>query len=687
MNHNFTRLIVFTAILLIPAMVLAQCLVYPVSFSERINTASSAILGKVSEQHCYADDKGNIYTSNKVQVTAWIKNHSSETEVYVITLGGVLNGKAQITNPAVQLLKGQEYFLMLENNNAVADDKTLRAAQPNKIQAMTFADAQGALLYQDEEYHDIFEGNVTESALLQKISSVGSFQAKRPDGSMYVARAYGSLTSSTNDITSFGPNPTNAGTINPSDYLTINGSGFGITPGTVQFANADNGGATYIQPPNASDYVSWTDNQIIVKVPTGSSANAGTGNFLVNGTFQSPQPLTIGYALISINNNFSGFSTDTRQRYYLRNLDGLGGYTFVYNTNFSVNTAAVAAFERALNTWKCNTGINWRASGTTTVGYADDNINVVLYDASLPAGVLARATSRFSGSAIPGSCDLQNTVWWLKEVDMQVRETGVTWQYGPALATGSQYDFETVLLHELGHAHGLAHRIAPGQLMNYALANAANIRTPASVEIQGAQYKVGYSTTATCFNPTGSGTPMIAASCPFPVKLSTFTGVLKTYGVELNWKTQTEINSDRFEVQRSSNGVEFLTIGSVNAKGNTTSETPYRYIDANVNKGINYYRLKMIDKDGSFEYSPVVAIQINDVVRTFTVYPNPVRDQLQVNATSKTTLNLIDGNGKLVKKISADIGSNKIDATNLSSGIYYLNDQATGTKLRILIMH
>jgi hypothetical protein len=687
MNHNFTRIIALMAILIFPAMVFAQCMVYPVAFSQRINEAHSAILGKVTEQHCYADDRGNIYTSNKIQVTAWIKNHSAETEVYVITLGGVLNGKAQITNPAVQLKKGDEYFLMLENNNTVCDDKNLRAASPSKIQALPFADAQGALLYQDEEYFDFFEGKLTESALLQKISTIAGLQPKRPDGSMYVARAFGNLTTNTNDITSFGPNPTNAGTINPSEYLTINGSGFGTTPGTVQFPNADNGGSTYIEPPNTSDYVSWTDNQIIVKVPTGSSANAGTGNFLVNGTFQSPQQLTIGYAQISINSDFSGFATPTRQRYYLRNLDGQGGYTFTYNTNFAINTAAVAAFERTLNTWKCNTGMNWRAAGTTTLGYADDNVNVVLYDATLPAGVLARATSRFSGSALTGTCDLQNTMWWLKEIDMQVRETGVTWQYGPALATGSQYDFETVLLHELGHGHGLAHRIAPGQLMNYALANASNIRTPAAVEIQGAQNKVGYSTIATCFNPTGSGTPMIAASCSLPVKLTTFTGELKSYGVELNWRTQTEINSDRFEVQRSNNSVEFSPIGSVNAKGSTSSENAYRFIDANVNKGVNYYRLKMIDKDGSYEYSSVVAIKVNEPVRSFSVYPNPVKDQLQLSSTTKTSLNLIDGNGKVVRKVQVDIGTNSIDVNNLSSGIYYLSDQITATKLRILIMH
>lgn len=687
MINRFTRLIALLAMHMLPAFAFAQCLMYPVSFDERVNAAQSLLIGRVTTQYCYADNKGNIFTSSKIVVEAWIKNHSSATEVYVITPGGVLNGQAQITYPAARLQEGKEYFLLLENDNLIADDKALRASQPGMIQAFPFSDAQGAWLYQDGKYHDVFTEAITEADLLQKLLFIAGLQAKKPDGTAYTPKIVAGRTGQAADITSFSPNPTNAGTVNPADYLTINGSGFGTSPGTVEFRNADDGGATYITPPTSTDYVSWSDNQIVVKVPTGSGANAGTGTFRVNGTFLSPQPLTINYSHISIVNTFSGFLVATRQRYYLRNLDGLGGYTFVYNTNFASNTAAVASFERALNTWRCNTGINWRASGTTGNGYADDGVNVVLFDATLPSGVLARATSRFSGSAITGTCDQQNTVWWLKEIDVQARETGVNWQFGPALATGSQYDFETVLLHELGHAHGLGHRIAPGQLMNYALSNATNIRTPAAVEIQGAQNKMTYSTAPTCFDPTGSGTPMIAASCAFPVKLISFTGELKKYGTELNWRTQNEINSDRFEVQRSINGRDFNFIGTVRAKGNPVIETSYLFTDANVQQGMNYYRLKMIDKDGSFEYSAVIAIKVTKRISTLAVYPNPVKNELKVSSTVKTTLDLIDADGKLVKRMQAGIGVNRADVSGISNGIYYLYDKDSGTKLRVMIMH
>lgn len=672
----------------LPSVGTGQCMSFPVSFHDRINGSQSLLLGTVINKHCYRDDKGNIYTLNKIAVDAWIKNHNAATEVYVITMGGIIGNKAQVSFPAVQLTKGERYFFALENDNTAIDDPAIRGGQPLSIQAMPYADAQGAWLYQNGKYHDVFtEGALTEEALLQKIATYG-FVAKKPDGAVYIPKNYSGKPDATNDINTFSPNPTDAGTVDPSDFLTITGSGFGTSPGTVAFPNADNGGSTTILPPNSSDYVTWTDNTIVVKVPSGEANNAGSGFFIVNGIFVSPAPLTVRYNHISINSNFSGFSTPTRQRFYLRNIDGSGGYTFVYNTGFQANTAAVAAFERALNTWKCNTGINWRASGSTFSTYAPDGENVVLFDASLPAGVLARASSYFSGAA-SGVCNLQNTVWWMDEIDVQARPngSGVTWQFGPALATGVQYDFETVVLHELGHAHGLGHRIAFGQLMNYAVSNATNIRTPAPEEIQGGLDKMSYSVVPTCFNPANSGTQMIPATCVNPVKLLNFTGELKRFGTELNWKTVNEVDAEKFEVQRSiDNAADFTPVGSVKAKGNPVNENYYQFIDAAVQKGTNYYRLKIIDNDGSFEYSPVVSVKANETARPISVYPNPVKHKLTVISSTKTNVQLTDASGKVVRLLQLNAGNNTFDVSGLGNGLYYLLDKQTATQVKIMIM-
>lgn len=686
MNHIFTRIALLVITAMLPCMVWSQCLQYPVPFSDRVNGASTILFGKVTDQHCYADERGNIYTNNTVAVTAWLKNNHLSAVVHVITLGGVFNGSAQITYPAVQLQKGREYLLMLEADNHTADDKVQRTADPAALQTLPYSDAQGAWLYNEGKYQDLFvEGALTEETVMSKIRALTGQQALRPDGSNYQARQYvAARGTNTMAVTSFSPNPTNAGTVNPADYLTINGSGFGNTVGTVQFANADDGGSSYVSPPNTSDYVSWTDNQIVVKVPTGNSTNAGTGNFIVNGTMVSPQILTIGYSHISINSDFSGFATPTRQRYYLRNLDGIGGYTFTYNSNFASNTSAVNAFERALNTWKCNTGINWRAAGTTSAVYTDDNINTVLFDATLTAGVLARATSRFNGSAIPGTCDLDNTIWWLKEVDVQVQPS-VNWQFGPANAVPGQYDFETVVLHELGHAHGLGHRIAPGQLMNYALGSGVNIRTPAAVEVQGGQAKMAYSTIPTCFNPSGSGTPMIAASCPLPVRLLTFTAQLQQDGALLQWQTSNEMNTAEFEVQKSMDGADFRMIGNVKPKGAVLND--YTFTDPKLQNGVTYYRLKIKDTDATFQFSNIASVKVNGLAASWSVYMNPVRSVLQIASGVKTQVQLLDATGKMLRSVVIAPGMNTVDVSNLASGTYYLFAPNSGERKRILVIH
>lgn len=505
------------ACFLLPAFSFAQCMFRPIVMSEKITKSEFAVLGKVSEQHSYMDNSGNIFTLNKIDITAWLKNHRANTkDLFVITTGGVVGNKAQITEPALQLRSGQEYFLMLQKDNKVDDDKNFRSSAPSKIQAYVYADAQGALLLSNGKYHDISGSEeFTEDALLQKIYTYTKEAAKRPDGSLFASRNNSVITGNVlaPSIATISPNPAVAGTINTADFLLITGTGFGTTVGTVSFKNADDGGVTFITPPNASDYTKWKNDSIIVKIPS----NAGTGRIKVNNVL-SASILTITYAHISINSSFSGFPGTTRQRYYLRDKNGTGGYTFKYNTTsgFSTNTLAKNAFKRAANKWKCNTGVNWEPFGTTTKTFANDDFNVVLFDASLPAGVLARATSRFTGGST-GACDNANTVWFLEEIDIQFKDVpspGYTWQYGPAAPASTQYDFESVALHELGHAHGLGHRIATGKVMHFSVTNGVSRRVPAAQEITGGLAKMAYSTVATCFNPAGSGTPMTTGACP-----------------------------------------------------------------------------------------------------------------------------------------------------------------------------
>jgi hypothetical protein len=118
-------------------------------------------------------------------------------------------------------------------------------------------------------------------------------------------------------------------------------------------------------------------------------------------------------------------------------------------------------------------------------------------------------------------------------------------------------------------------------------------------------------------NPSGADATTTIGSI-LPVKLLSFFVKKESKQNILSWKTSHETTTDRFEIQRSTNGWEFAAIG--NTKPNLTFD--YIYHDRNPVRAINYYRLKTIDKDGRFQFSPIRSI--NNTDQSLIIYPNPV---------------------------------------------------------------
>lgn len=663
----------------------SQCVVSPVSLEKRVASSSAIAQGRVIEKHTYIDEStGSVYTLNKVSVNAWLKTPSSQAEIEVITLGGVYEGKATIVYPSLQLNKDEEYIFFLEGNNLRYDDKKARLKNPSAMQAMVYADMQGAIKNEGNNYKDLFAKNpVSELALFSKITTLARSRVLTPGGKEFAARKVVSTSSSAANarvtaVSGFLPASTNGGTILPGDFITISGSGFGATAGSVFFRNADNGGSSFISSGVASDITSWSDVSITVKVPSG----AGSGTFIVAGptNMGSGTPLTVGYTHSEINDDFSGFGgVVTRQRYYLRNKNGTGGYTFAFNNTFNANTAAVNAFNRALSTWQCSTGANFISSGTTAIAaVADDGTNTVFFSAGLPAGVLGRATTQLSGSA-NGGCNNTNTVWWANDVDVEFRPdppaTGITWQYGPAAATASQIDFESVSVHELGHAIGLGHRIAPGAVMHYALSNGSTIRTPAATDITGATVKLNYSTAATCFNPTNSGSPMQLAGCTLPVTFISFSG-RRTDKLtnDLNWEASHSNNNTGYAIERSADGENFSQLGFLAETNPTIAEQSYKYTDTKAGIYPWYYRLKQTDLDGKYTYSKVIFIK-GDNNNNWRAFASPDGNTVNLYGNLPTgnavKFQLLSSSGQQVinKPVSNSITT--ISTSRLAKGIYY----------------
>jgi hypothetical protein len=165
-----------------------------------------------------------------------------------------------------------------------------------------------------------------------------------------------------------------------------------------------------------------------------------------------------------------------------------------------------------------------------------------------------------------------------------------------------------------------------------------------------------------------------------PLTLLNFTAALNGKAAQLQWTTATEINTKNFIVQRSNDAIHFQSIGSVNAAGNSTQITSYSFDDVGVfTAGASklYYRLQMVDKDGKFTYSNIATVQIADG-NLFTIYPNPVKDELLITGNtslSNAQIRISDPGGRVVyqQQISnAQPGTTKIDVSGFGKGVYYL---------------
>ncbi len=169
---------------------------------------------------------------------------------------------------------------------------------------------------------------------------------------------------------------------------------------------------------------------------------------------------------------------------------------------------------------------------------------------------------------------------------------------------------------------------------------------------------------------------------PLPVELTSFTATTNGKEVILNWTTATELNNQGFEIQRSTEGKEFYSVGFVNGHGTINEQHNYSYSDRNLDNGKYNYRLKQVDYDGSFEYSDVVEIEW----RAFNSYlleqnyPNPFNPTttigfgLQNKSNVKITiLNAIGEEVAVVLNEDREPGFHKIEfnATNLPSGVYF----------------
>ena len=118
--------------------------------------------------------------------------------------------------------------------------------------------------------------------------------------------------------------------------------------------------------------------------------------------------------------------------------------------------------------------------------------------------------------------------------------------------------------------------------------------------------------------------------------------------IKIDWTSVTEINVAGYEIQRSSNALNFSTVGTLTAKGNGTQKVNYTFNDVQPLHGDNYYHIKAVDKDGKTTYSNTVLVKMNNDKIITVVYPNPSKDILHVETNGSATFSLINQSGKIL---------------------------------------
>lgn len=164
---------------------------------------------------------------------------------------------------------------------------------------------------------------------------------------------------------------------------------------------------------------------------------------------------------------------------------------------------------------------------------------------------------------------------------------------------------------------------------------------------------------------------------PLPVELLFFDAKLNEYGrsVDLSWATQTEINSDYFDVQRRTDDNSWETLDRVDVAGNSINVEQYYAVDEHPVFGINYYRLKQVDQNGEVNFSETraVALQATDDIMLF---PNPANNSLTVMSDKLrfSRVTIVDQTGRVVPYTACFSSDNsmRIDTQNMSNGFYYL---------------
>lgn len=174
----------------------------------------------------------------------------------------------------------------------------------------------------------------------------------------------------------------------------------------------------------------------------------------------------------------------------------------------------------------------------------------------------------------------------------------------------------------------------------------------------------------------------LTLSTPLPLTLTAFTAIRANTKALLQWTTAQEIQTDRFIIEKSTDGTSYVAIGTVQAAGNSVADLDYTFTDFTPVNGVNYYRFKMVDIDGKYTYSEIRTVRFEHAGLVVTIYPNPVKDGIVYINTSVpcSRMELRDITGKMIKTVNVNGIRNSLSLSGLPTGTYILSVETTKGK-------
>jgi hypothetical protein len=606
-----------------------ECFIDNTPIEQKIDQSNNIVIGEISATYSFWRGQ-MIFT--QFQINPLVNFKSIKTEPFFIEVEGGQVGLERLkVFPGFIPINGEKVLLYLDENfrlsNGILSIKYISNSEIHKDELSQISNAT-----------NVFYPSFEEISARPTTDALG--------------------------ISSFTPTSVSAGT---GQTLTINGSGFGSSRGNgyVEFKNANDGGNTWVRP-LASEYVSWTDSKIEVKVTasSGGGANngmAGSGKIRVfensGASATSKDDLIVIFSRLNV--VYGGEPFQTKHI----NQNNNGGYTFAYHPSFPAS--AKVAFESELNDWRCGILVNFGiGQSTSTAKPARDGENIIRFSDpnEMPQSVLGITYIWWVG------CTAKE--WYLVEIDMMYN-SDQSFYFGEGSTPTGQIDFRTVVLHEIGHAVQLGHVINSKESMHFSVAKGQSKRKLSGRDKEGGKFVMNQiSTTNSCRQGTMS--LLNANNCNSGVASKGGLAKADENSVTLGGSTTIRLTNHigNIQWQQRTTGDNYSDISGANAENYSTGELFQT----------TWYRAKV--KNGTIQEAFSNEEKVNagltsvgefSFVSSF--FPNPVVDVLNLDFSEEGSyqFSIVDLAGrKLLIDQKKLVGNYSLNLSFIPAGIYLL---------------